>query len=57
MNRMNLFDSHCHLDDPSYQSDLDTVLDRARAAGRDPEQARAEAIKPISSRTPRSSEG
>jgi len=33
MNRMNLFDSHCHLDDPSYQSDLDTVLDRARAAG------------------------
>lgn len=31
--RMNLFDSHCHLDDPSYQSDLDAVLDRARAAG------------------------
>jgi len=30
---MNLFDSHCHLDDPSYQSDLDAVLDRARAAG------------------------
>jgi TatD DNase family protein len=33
MNRMNLFDSHCHLDDPSYQSDLVAVLDRARAAG------------------------
>jgi len=31
--RMNLFDSHCHLDDPSYQGGLDAVLDRARAAG------------------------
>ncbi len=30
---MNLFDSHCHLDDPSYQGSLDAVLDRARAAG------------------------
>jgi TatD DNase family protein len=30
---MDLFDSHCHLDDPSYQSDLDAVLNRARAAG------------------------
>ncbi len=30
---MNLFDSHCHLDDPSYQSDFDAVLDRAQAAG------------------------
>jgi TatD DNase family protein len=30
---MNLFDSHCHLDDPSYQTDLDAVLERARAAG------------------------
>jgi TatD DNase family protein len=30
---MNLFDSHCHLDDPSYKNDPDAVLDRARAAG------------------------
>ncbi len=30
---MNLFDSHCHLDDPSYRNDLDAVLERARAAG------------------------
>jgi TatD DNase family protein len=30
---MDLFDSHCHLDDPSYHSDLDAVLERARAAG------------------------
>jgi TatD DNase family protein len=30
---MNLFDSHCHLDDSSYQDDLDEVLIRARAAG------------------------
>jgi TatD DNase family protein len=33
MNRMNLFDSHCHLDDPSYQGGLDALLGRARAAG------------------------
>lgn len=30
---MNLFDSHCHLDDPSYRGDIDAVLDRARASG------------------------
>ncbi len=30
---MDLFDSHCHLDDPSYESDLDEVLNRARKAG------------------------
>jgi len=30
---MDLFDSHCHLDDPSYQSDLAAVLGRARTAG------------------------
>ncbi len=28
-----LFDSHCHLDDPCYEADLEAVLDRARAAG------------------------
>lgn len=30
---MDLFDSHCHLDDPSYKSDLDEVLNRASKAG------------------------
>ena len=30
---MRLFDSHCHLDDKSYQPDRETVLIRARAAG------------------------
>lgn len=30
---MKLFDSHCHLDDRSYQSDLATVLARAHDAG------------------------
>ena len=30
---MNLFDSHCHLDDAAYLRDLDAVLERARAAG------------------------
>jgi len=30
---LKLFDSHCHLDDKSYQKDLDTVMDRAAAAG------------------------
>jgi len=30
---MDLFDSHCHLDDPAYKDDLDAVLARARAAG------------------------
>ena len=30
---MDLFDSHCHLDDPSYKSDLDDVLNRASKAG------------------------
>ena len=32
---MQLFDSHCHLDDRSYKKDLDAVLDRARSAGVD----------------------
>jgi TatD DNase family protein len=30
---MNIFDSHCHLDDKSYTMDLNAVLDRARSAG------------------------
>jgi len=30
---MNIFDSHCHLDDKSYAKDLNAVLDRARKAG------------------------
>ncbi|HSO18514.1 MAG TPA: TatD family hydrolase [Desulfosarcina sp.] len=30
---MRLFDSHCHLDDKSYRSDLETVLQRSREAG------------------------
>ena len=30
---MRLFDSHCHLDDKSYQPDRETVLIRAREAG------------------------
>ena len=30
---MNIFDSHCHLDDKSYNKDLNAVLDRARKAG------------------------
>ncbi|MFZ7125553.1 MAG: TatD family hydrolase [Desulfobacterales bacterium] len=30
---MKLFDSHCHLDDRSYESELDAVIERARAAG------------------------
>jgi TatD DNase family protein len=30
---MKLFDSHCHLDDRSYQKDFASVLDRARKAG------------------------
>ena len=30
---MKLFDSHCHLDDRSYQSDLETVVQRARQKG------------------------
>lgn len=29
---MNIFDSHCHLDDPSYAQDLEQVIARARAA-------------------------
>ncbi len=28
-----LFDSHCHLDDPCYDADLEAVLERARQAG------------------------
>lgn len=30
---LRLFDSHCHLDDPCYDADLEAVLERARAAG------------------------
>ena len=30
---MKLFDSHCHLDDKSYNRDLDKVIKRARSAG------------------------
>ena len=30
---MNIFDSHCHLDDKSYSKDLGAVLERARKAG------------------------
>jgi len=30
---MELFDSHCHLDDKSYNRDLDEVIERARHAG------------------------
>ena len=30
---MELFDSHCHLDDKSYNRDLDAVIERARRAG------------------------
>ena len=30
---MNLFDSHCHLDDKSYNKDLPAVIERARQAG------------------------
>jgi TatD DNase family protein len=30
---MKLFDSHCHLDDRSYQSDLDAVIQRAKQDG------------------------
>lgn len=30
---MRVFDSHCHLDDKSYQSDREAVLERAREAG------------------------
>jgi len=30
---MDLFDSHCHLDDTSYSGDRETVFERARAAG------------------------
>ncbi len=30
---MKLFDSHCHLDDRSYQKDFASVLDRTRTAG------------------------
>jgi TatD DNase family protein len=30
---MKIFDSHCHLDDRSYDNDLHEVLDRARKAG------------------------
>ena len=30
---MHIFDSHCHLDDQAYRSDLAEVLDRSRAAG------------------------
>jgi len=30
---MDIFDSHCHLDDKSYRRDLENTLDRARRAG------------------------
>ena len=30
---MNIFDSHCHLDDPSYANDLEQVIGRARSEG------------------------
>jgi len=30
---MKIFDSHCHLDDPSFAKDLDAVIERARSAG------------------------
>ena len=30
---MNIFDSHCHLDDRSYDQDLDAVIQRAQHAG------------------------
>ena len=30
---MKIFDSHCHLDDGSYQKDLDSVVQRAGEAG------------------------
>lgn len=30
---MKLFDSHCHIDDPSFDKDLDTVFDRMKNAG------------------------
>lgn len=31
--KLNIFDSHCHLDDDSYDPDLDAVIQRAHAAG------------------------
>lgn len=30
---MHIFDSHCHLDDPSFKQDLEQVMDRAHAEG------------------------
>ena len=30
---MDLFDSHCHLDDPAYEPDVKAVFERARSAG------------------------
>ena len=33
VNKMKLFDSHCHLDDKVYRKDLVQVIDRARQAG------------------------
>lgn len=30
---MNLFDSHCHIDDTSYNNDLKQVIERARNEG------------------------
>ena len=30
---MILFDSHCHIDDPCFDADMDAMFDRARNAG------------------------
>jgi TatD DNase family protein len=33
LKKMNIFDSHCHLDDKSYAKDLEAVIERARNSG------------------------
>ncbi len=30
---MILFDSHCHIDDPCFEADMDAMFERARNAG------------------------